>query len=37
MKKEIKDCFVGAIKDEKKGKKHKGLLITKLDRKIAEV
>lgn len=34
--KEVKDCFVLAIKDEKKGKKHKGLLITSLDRKIAE-
>lgn len=29
--KEVKDCFVSAIKDEKKGKKHKGLLIIPLD------
>lgn len=36
MKQEIRDCFKSAIKDEKKGKKHKGLLITKPDNKIAE-
>lgn len=36
MFKEVKDCFVSAIKDENKGKKHKGLLITKKDDKIAE-
>ena len=36
MKKEVRDCFVLAIKDEKKGKKHKGLLISKQDNKIAE-
>ena len=36
MIKEVKDCFSNAIKDEKKGKKHKGLLITKIDNKIAE-
>ncbi len=33
---EVKDCFVSAIKDEKKGKKHKGLLITNPDDKKAE-
>jgi hypothetical protein len=31
MKNEIKDCFAFAAKDEKKGKKHKGLLIDKPD------
>lgn len=36
MKKEVRDCFVLAVKDEKKGKKHNGLLITKPDNKIAE-
>lgn len=36
MKKEVRDCFVLAVKDEKKGKKHKGLLITKPDNKTAE-
>ena len=36
MKKEVRDCFVLAAKDEKKGKKHKGLLITKPDNKSAE-
>ena len=36
MKSEVKDCFKTAINDEKKGKKHKGLLITKPDNKIAE-
>lgn len=36
MIKEVKDCFATAIKDENKGKKHKGLLITKQDDKIAE-
>ncbi len=34
--KEIRDCFVSAIKDEKKGRKHKGLLITQPDNKKAE-
>ena len=34
--KEARDCFVSAIKDEKKGKKHKGLLITQPDDKKAE-
>jgi len=36
MKKEVRDCFVLAAKDEKKGRKHKGLLITKPDNKTAE-
>ena len=36
MKKEVRDCFVLAAKDEKKGKKHKGLLIGKPDNKVAE-
>lgn len=36
MKSEIKDCFINAVKDEKKGRKHKGLLITKPDSKKAE-
>ena len=36
MKKEVIDCFLLAAKDEKKGKKHKGLLITKPDTKTAE-
>ena len=33
---EVKDCFSNAIKDEKKGKKHKGLLIGKPNEKMAE-
>ena len=36
MKEEVKKCFEIAIKDEKKGKKHKGLLITEPDDKKAE-
>ena len=36
MKNTVRDCFVFAIKDEKKGKKHKGLLIIKPDNKAAE-
>ena len=36
MKKEVRDCFILAAKDEKKGKKHKGLLIGKSDNKAAE-
>jgi len=36
MNKEIRDCFISALKDEKKGRKHKGLLITKSDNKVAE-
>ena len=35
MKKEVRDCFILAIKDERKGKKHKGLLITKPSNKEA--
>lgn len=35
MKQEVKDCFKSAIKDEKNGRKHKGLLIVKPDNKIA--
>jgi len=27
MTKEVKDCFSSALKDEEKGKKHKGLLL----------
>ncbi|MBI2652774.1 hypothetical protein HYX00_04885 [Candidatus Woesearchaeota archaeon] len=34
--KELRDCFVSAIYDEKKGKKHKGLFITPPDDKKAE-
>jgi len=33
---EIKDCFESAIKDEEKGKKHKGLLIGKVNGKMAQ-
>ncbi len=36
MNKEVRDCFTNSLKDEKKGKKHKGLLITKPDNKVAE-
>ena len=36
MTKEVKDCFSSALKDEEKGKKHKGLLLIKPDRKVAE-
>ncbi len=36
MKEEIRECFVTAISDEKKGKKHKGLLLTNPDNKKAE-
>jgi len=36
MKKEVRACFILAEKDEKKGKKHKGLLIAKPDNKTAE-
>lgn len=36
MIEELKDCFVSAIKDEEKDKKHKGLIITKIDDKTAE-
>jgi uncharacterized protein (UPF0332 family) len=34
--KEVNDCFTSAIRDETKGKKHKGLLITAPDDKRAE-
>jgi len=34
--KEVKDCFQLAMKDEKKGKKHKGLLITQPNDKTAK-
>ena len=36
MTKEVKDCFSSALKDEEKGKKHKGLLVIKPDNKVAE-
>jgi len=36
MSREIRDCFMNALKDEKRGKKHKGLLIAKPDNKTAE-
>ena len=36
MKTEVRDCFMLAANDEKKGKKHKGLLIGKPDNKAAE-
>jgi len=34
--KEVRNCFINAINDEEKGRKHKGLLITKPDNKTAE-
>lgn len=34
--KEVKECFILAIKDEEKGKKHKGLLISKPDHNSAK-
>ncbi|MFH0798528.1 MAG: hypothetical protein V1906_03895 [Candidatus Woesearchaeota archaeon] len=36
MKNVVRDCFANAKKDEKKGKKHKGLLIINPDQKKAE-
>ena len=36
MLKNLRECFSNALKDEKKGKKHKGLLIVKPDSKEAE-
>src|SRR4030042_975522 len=36
MKKEVRECLVRAMKDEKKGKKHKGLLLVKPSNKVAE-
>lgn len=35
-KNEARDCFLNAMRDEKKGKKHKGLLIANPDNKKAE-
>mgnify|MGYP001616676048 CR=1 FL=1 len=34
--KEVRDCFINAINDEKKGRKHKGLLINVQDDKKAQ-
>jgi len=34
--KEVRECFILAIKEEMKGKKHKGLLITEPNNKTAE-
>src|SRR3989344_5598752 len=36
MMNEVKECFVSALKDEKKGKKHKGLLVVKPSDAIAK-
>lgn len=36
IEKDVKDCLISALKDEEKGKKHKGLLITKPNQKEAE-
>ena len=36
IEEKVKDCFATALKDESKGKKHKGLLFTKPNRKEAE-
>lgn len=36
MKKEVRDCFANALKDENKGQKHKGLLMVKPDNKTAK-
>ena len=36
IEKSVKECFVTALKEEQKGKKHKGLLATKPDVKKAE-
>src|SRR3989344_3140291 len=33
---EVKECFRNAIKDEEKGRKHKGLLATRSDNKKTE-
>ena len=33
---EVRDCFKSAAMDEKNGKKHKGLLVSKPDEKIAK-
>ncbi len=34
--KEMKECFIGAKKDDAQGKKHRGLLIMKSNQKLAE-
>lgn len=34
--KEVRECFIGAKKDDIKGKKHKGLLITQQNQELAE-
>ena len=36
MDKEISECFINAIKDEKRGKKHKGLLMGKVNEEMAK-
>ena len=36
LEKSIRECFITALKDEQKEKKHKGLLVIKLNRKEAE-
>lgn len=36
MKKEVRACFANALKDEKKGQKHKGLLMVRPDDKTAK-
>lgn len=33
---EVKECFANALRDDRKGKKHKGLLTTKPDQKQAQ-
>ena len=35
-KNEVRDCFRSAVKDEEKGKKHKGLLIGKVNEEMAK-
>ena len=35
MKKEVQDCFLSALRDEAKGKKHKGLFLIHADNKRA--
>lgn len=36
IEKELRDCFISALRDEKNGKKHKGLLYVKIGEKEAE-
>lgn len=36
IEKTVKDCFVNALKDEERGRKHKGLLVTRPNQKEAE-